>query len=730
MNKYEVNMYNSFLCPMFILDTIKGKVTFINNSFSEIMDQDEFDINKVIINYDNQDFIQIIRENLLENEEFVLENLEFKNYNGEIFSTKANIGYTSIYKDSVYVIMQETDELTELKHFKNIIVNFPDPTIVVSLNDNLDLYYTNEAFDRIFSTGGNNFGDIFNNKLINALTPNKKQEYIDSIYAQMKEKGTFRVEIEMIDASREPHAVYLSGVYINSSKKNNDKMYCRLHVMDEKVGLMKLLEIEKNFYNAVQSLSTNLIIKVDLVERRATYLKNSDNCIILPENDYNFPVETIEFNSMHKDDIKIFEQLVQDMYKGDEHKENIRMLSSNGQYEWCEYQYLVTKNAKGTPIEAVAKITNVQEIIELEEQATIDTLTGCLLKDAFEKQVIEDLRKSSNSLEYAILIIDVDNFKGINDNLGHQFGDDVLEYIGSGLRSLFRGTDYVGRIGGDEFMVFMENTNNKIDICKKCDQILELLSNKYTVEERNYEISGSVGIALYPQDGKNFEDLYKRADIALYDSKHLGKNKYTFYDVKLTHGTMSNTTPFEVASRTLSQFFDAESIDTVFDILMSSKNYDDGLNNSLEYIGQRVNASRAYILEVLPSGGYINTYEWCDEKTDAQIEHMKYIDKEVIDVLWASANDQGVLYCNDISTITNKSLLNVIEKQSIKSFLQAHIHTEGCVKYLVGFDDCEYARHWKPIDISTLIYTTKVISQYMSIKEKIQILKETTELQK
>ncbi len=109
---------------------------------------------------------------------------------------------------------------------------------------------------------------------------------------------------------------------------------------------------------------------------------------------------------------------------------------------------------------------------------------------------------------HAFLIVDIDNFKSVNDNLGHVFGDKVLFEVSKHLKPIFRKDDIVGRIGGDEFIVFL-----KIFILlriPKAEKICDIFRNSYTENKKTYKISGTVGISFVPEHGTVFEELYKK----------------------------------------------------------------------------------------------------------------------------------------------------------------------------------------------------------------------------
>ena len=128
-----------------------------------------------------------------------------------------------------------------------------------------------------------------------------------------------------------------------------------------------------------------------------------------------------------------------------------------------------------------------------------------------------------------MLVIDLDNFKHINDTFGHAYGDAVLRLMGECIRSNFRENDYKGRFGGDEFVVFLPGVDDKQQVVTYVNNLVEMMKTRVITPESANPVHGSIGIALYPKHASTYEELFKKADEALYASKERGKDRYTFY---------------------------------------------------------------------------------------------------------------------------------------------------------------------------------------------------------
>ncbi|GJL78353.1 MAG: hypothetical protein NPINA01_13420 [Nitrospinaceae bacterium] len=162
-----------------------------------------------------------------------------------------------------------------------------------------------------------------------------------------------------------------------------------------------------------------------------------------------------------------------------------------------------------------------------------DALTGLpnriLLNDRLEMALAQAQR--SQSL-LAVLFLDFDHFKKINDNLGHGVGDQVLKSVGARLKKCLRNQDTVARLGGDEFILLLPEINSPADADHLAKKLLHAVSQPIHIQEHELQITLSVGVALYPRDGENSTTLLKHADDALYAAKKQGKNCYQFFDAQ------------------------------------------------------------------------------------------------------------------------------------------------------------------------------------------------------
>lgn len=168
------------------------------------------------------------------------------------------------------------------------------------------------------------------------------------------------------------------------------------------------------------------------------------------------------------------------------------------------------------------------------EMARTDALTGLYNKSATAETIDTYLKGDGAEGQHMLLMLDIDGFKAVNDLLGHLYGDAVLREFGTLLRDTFGTSDILGRAGGDEFMVFVKNCGSRGQIVGRAAHVCEVFDIVRCPDTETEALcartSVSIGIAVYPADGRDFDALYHSADIALYVSKREGKNQYNFYE--------------------------------------------------------------------------------------------------------------------------------------------------------------------------------------------------------
>ena len=172
---------------------------------------------------------------------------------------------------------------------------------------------------------------------------------------------------------------------------------------------------------------------------------------------------------------------------------------------------------------------------QLEFQATHDVLTNLPNRILFHDRLERSIEKAKRyGTKFGVLFIDLDNFKEINDSLGHTVGDNVLVEAARRIEKVMYRTDTLSRFGGDEFCILLDNIQAFFEVEKVIAKYQEAIQKAFVIEHNTFHVAMSVGVAVYPEDGRSVDELLRNADAAMYKAKHDGRNTYCFYDEQMT----------------------------------------------------------------------------------------------------------------------------------------------------------------------------------------------------
>ncbi len=476
---------------------------------------------------------------------------------------------------------------------------------------------------------------------------------------------------------------------------------------------------DKLLFNVVAELTAEWFWVYDVKDATIKFFGKGREILNLSDEKRPFPSSIIDAGMVFIDDVETFLKFDSDMKIGYNGPYDVRFNLPDATTRFYRIVFKSIYDKEGKARFAIGKTYDIHEQKMLESLSQKDLLTNCYNKVSAENLISEALQKNPDN-SHALFIVDIDNFKGINDNLGHHFGDNVLIDISEKLNQSFRGGDIIGRIGGDEFIVFLKNTRELSTITEKAKNIANIFKNTYSGENNDYKISGSIGIALYPKDGKNFEELYKASDKALYQSKFSGKDMYTFYTKELADGTMKNRTILENATRMASSYFDASLISEIFDLMYGTQEIIPAINAVLKIVGTKLGVDRCYIFETTDEGKtYSNTFEWVKKGITPQMHNLQALSRESLGNFFDDLDKNDVLYGNDIESIEGKDAYELLKGQGIKAFMLVQTKIKEYTSLILGLDDCTKQRVWTEKEINSTTYALKMISIFIEASKKI-----------
>lgn len=215
-------------------------------------------------------------------------------------------------------------------------------------------------------------------------------------------------------------------------------------------------------------------------------------------------------------------------------------LKSDGQEFWASIRLtpikLHNKEVLHVSWQDISKAKKNEQQLEIEKRklyklAHYDKLTGVANRVLFSDKVRHLIRKSKrNKRKFAVMFIDLDYFKQVNDEQGHDVGDKVLKQVANRISKLINKNDIIARLGGDEFALIIEDIKDRQVVSMLAEKIVKSVNKPYHVGDHDNFISNSIGISIYPDDATNLETLLKHSDIAMYKAKDEGRGNYQFYE--------------------------------------------------------------------------------------------------------------------------------------------------------------------------------------------------------
>lgn len=279
-----------------------------------------------------------------------------------------------------------------------------------------------------------------------------------------------------------------------------------------------------------------------------TFVSNSVKELLGYDADDFFELPTLWLDNVHPEDR---EQAISNVHRvvlGEPIIHKFRFKTKNGEWKWLrERAKLITDKTTGIPFEIIGGWTDMSELIHAENAliqsqekihrlAHYDSLTQLpnrlLINERIEQTIHFSYRENKT---FALLFLDLDDFKIVNDSLGHHYGDALLRQVAGRLESSLREVDTAGRLGGDEFVVILSNTNED-GAANVAQKIINTLKEPFNIDGKVLAIQTSIGISIYPHNGRDNNMLTRHADMAMYQAKDAGRGQYCFFNFKMnTH---------------------------------------------------------------------------------------------------------------------------------------------------------------------------------------------------
>lgn len=620
-----------------------------------------------------------------------------------IFNVSKN-RYSDISKNMYNVIMQMPIAAIYVKHKL-------DNKIVCCNKDMLDFLSCNEQeFEEIYK---NFCFELFVDEDVNLI-----KSTIDDAYASHSD---MELECKIKCKSEE---IKWAKVKVQFQKEDaQDDMI--IYFFD--IGQYKLVESqmvkEREQYKQILNINSNIFFEYDIEEDTITF-KNADTQIKLAgQKIKNFKKRIVNTKKVYQQDK---EKIISIINSHGTKEVEFRYISIDGNLIWCQICAVTLRDENDNPKTVVGCINNIDRQKKEEEKhierAKQDSLTKVYNANYIKKYINKYLMSEGKMGMHAFLIVDINEFCKINERLGSLFGDAILINVADNLKKILEAKDIVGRVGGDEFVLFIKDAYDGKYLKDKISEINQIVRNTYIGENNGDEINCNIGVALYPTDGRKYEALFRNADWALHQAKLQGKGQTMFYDKtalydgrEIADNEFYNDYKIINDNNRRMDAYDREITAFAFDIMSRTKDVNSAIKLILDRIGKRLDASYVTIYECdFVNKNIISTYQW-------NKEGVKKRDKEYIDMYegvyenYIGRFKNSQLFCSsDTSKLSGTYVFSeVLEDNYIKAFMQSAIYDNDKIVGCISVSDINKARKWSKADKDSLATISRVVSTYL-----------------
>jgi diguanylate cyclase (GGDEF)-like protein len=295
------------------------------------------------------------------------------------------------------------------------------------------------------------------------------------------------------------------------------------------IATLRLIRRER-YYNKLMENSADILLGIDVFNGNVSFISASVYSLLQNHERYYLGKSAVRlFTSTTERTLLAHLAFVRKNRVLDKERCDVELVVQDGSIIQAEMIMQLSESLDGSSLELMADIRDISERkqseLALYDLAHKDILTGLPNRASFDlvaSKVINLAKQNKSNI--ALMFIDLDGFKLINDAYGHQVGDEMLNKVARKIESNLRSTDSVSRIGGDEFVILLDKTTNRHDISVIGNKIIKSLSEEMLIGTHLCSISASIGIAIYPEHGDDIIELTKKADAAMYKIKASGKN--------------------------------------------------------------------------------------------------------------------------------------------------------------------------------------------------------------
>lgn len=480
------------------------------------------------------------------------------------------------------------------------------------------------------------------------------------------------------------------------------------------------IEDENRKLRLLNDLSEDVSFEYSIADDILTLSQNYETLTGFPCVYKNLQSAVRDGSFIVSDSVPVFLELLHKAVKGKPcSSAQLCLQKANGSSNWVNIFCTTVNDAYNKPSLILGKLTNIDSIKKerdiLVNLAETDPLTKFYNKNKI-KRLTEDFLMQEPEGLHAFYVVDIDNFKAVNDTMGHLYGDLVLTEICAKLSARFEQCCLLGRIGGDEFVLFAGDIPSEKEAAEKAAGICDIFCSLES-HGSGLSITCSVGVALCPKHGRTYNELFAKADVALYKAKHGGKNRYELYKKSSSQPYLpardDGGPPEEHPSCPLEPEPFRTFILSSLKILLMRGSKDENINRVLNMIGIEFDLSRIYIIALREnSETFFAPFEWHSNITASRVHYLNALSAEEHRHFLSGFNEDGVFFYTQSGTYEPALSKRLREMQAKSALLCAYYGPDDQTAGYVGFDSCETDCLWHTETVENLTIVARLLGLY------------------
>ena len=608
---------------------------------------------------------------------------------------------------------------TDLERFANSV---PSGVSKHLLDNNLSVIWANRAFYKLSGYTEAEFEEAFHRNTFKIIYRPDLAMVIDAL-ADLSEEHDSDVNFRIV--CKDKKIKWVNAILAHSEERQEGFPVINLVLTD--ITSLKEAEmrasLEQQKFEILSDITEELAFEYDLRENIITFAEKFSQIFNLDPIMQNPFDSLVKAGIVPEESYEPLRRLFQSAVEGKEYYSTEFLLNTSSGKQWYMSTFSSIRDEDGNPIRVIGLIRNINkqkiEQKNLLHRAESDLMTGLLNKSTTEGRIRDRLRSSNGTSNDAMLLVDIDDFKKINDTYGHLMGDEVILTVADSFRELIDKRHITGRTGGDEFTAYLKDIPNQAYAEDMAKKIRTYVTEHFEGQDDSPSPTLSIGISL-TSSGISYADLAEQTDTALYHTKLKGKNGYSVYTPDMQRQEYVNERAGADTAAGMEK--NLSFIDELVNLLYMRQNTYQTLEKAIQLIGSQYPIDRICIWDYPHSqdSGFLQCSHIWNRDTGVRTDQLKKTAPAIFFEEIAGLSTNGSFYVKDLSVSGISKADSIAANQNVKSLLQSNIiYGSKPIGYITfaSLNDTDYWSEEEIIQFNIIfkLLSETICSNYMSI---------------